>query len=138
MIERESEFIKLVNLAKKSINHRHVSHFIEAGKVASAILTSKGNVYIGTAINTKCSQGACAERVAAFNMITNGESEIKKIICVDHMGIIRVTCGSCREFLIQLGPYSRDIEILKSMNPFKTVRLSELLKDWWGQGAYSK
>lgn len=65
---------KLYNKALKVQNNRIISPFIEAGEVSAAILTKKGNIYVGVCIDTACTLGMCAERNAIANMITNGES----------------------------------------------------------------
>ena len=73
---------ELYNAAVKVQNGRMISPFIEAGGVAAAILTKKGNIYVGVCIDTACTLGMCAERNAIANMITNGESQIDKVVAV--------------------------------------------------------
>ena len=46
------------------------------------------------------------------NMITNGESEISKLVAVMWDGSVGSPCGACREFMMQLGKDSKEIEIL--------------------------
>ena len=65
-------------------------------------------------------------------MITNEESEITKLVCVDSKGNVGSPCGACREFLMQLSKKSKDIEILKNIDTKETIPLSELIPDWWG------
>ena len=43
---------KLYDAAVKVQNNRVISPFIEAGGVAAAILTKKGNIYVGVCIDT--------------------------------------------------------------------------------------
>ena len=73
---------QLYEEAKKRLNPRTISPFIEAGGVSAAILTDQGNIYTGVCIDTACSLGMCAERNAIANMITNGENKIVKLVCV--------------------------------------------------------
>ena len=47
-------------------------------------------------------------------------------------GRVGPPCGACREFLMQLGPESGETEILLDLEGRKTVRLKELMPDWWG------
>lgn len=47
---------KLYNEAVKVQNNRVISPFIEAGGVAAAILTKKGNIYVGVCIDTASTQ----------------------------------------------------------------------------------
>ena len=51
-------------------------------------------------------------------------------------GAVGSPCGACREFLMQLSPDSGDIEILTDLESRSTVRLKELVPDWWGYGRY--
>ena len=74
----------------------------------------------------------CAERNAIANMITNGEHTVDKLVCVMGDGRVGSPCGACREFLMQLSVDSPNIEILTELEGFKTVRLGELVPDWWG------
>ena len=112
---------------------RVVSPFIEAGGVASAILTKRGNIYVGVCIDTACGMGMCAERNAIANMITNGEHEIDKVVAVMPDGRVGSPCGACREFMMQLSPDSGEIEILTDLATKTTVKLKELVPDWWGK-----
>ena len=125
-------FQELYERAKRALRPRVLSPFAEAGGVAAALLTEGGNVFLGVCIDTACSLGMCAERNAIANMITNGEHEINKLVCVAEGGRVAMPCGACREFLMQLGPESGETEILLDLEGRKTVRLKELMPDWWG------
>ncbi|MBR4860798.1 MAG: cytidine deaminase [Firmicutes bacterium] len=123
---------ELYNAARKVQNGRTISPFIEAGGVAAAVLTKAGNVYTGVCIDTACSLGMCAERNAITNMITNGESQIEKVVAVMPDGQVGSPCGACRELMMQLDSDSGEIEILLDLETEKTVKLKELVPDWWG------
>jgi len=123
---------ELYNAARKVQNGRTISPFIEAGGVAAAILTKAGNIYTGVCIDTACSLGMCAERNAIANMITNGENQIEKVVAVMPDGQVGSPCGACRELMMQLDKCSGDIEILLDLETEKTVKLKELVPDWWG------
>ena len=75
----------------------------------------------------------CAERNAIANMITNGESEIDKVVAVMSDGRVGSPCGACRELMMQLSEYSPNIEILTDLESKSTVKLGELMPDWWGR-----
>ena len=122
----------LITRALEVLNPRTVSPFIEAGGVSAAILTKNGNVYTGVCIDTACTLGMCAERNAIANMITNGESQIDKLVCVTRNGEVGSPCGACREYLMQLDKDSRNIVILTERDTYETIRLEELVPDWWG------
>ena len=123
---------ELYNKAREVQNPRIVSPFIEAGGAAAAILTKSGNIYVGVCIDTACTLGMCAERNAIANMITHGESQIDKLVAVTPDGKVGSPCGVCREYMMQLDKDSGDIEILLDLNKEKTIRLKELIPDWWG------
>ena len=113
-------------------NPKEISGMISAGQVSAVILTKNHNLCTGVCIDTASSLGMCAERNAIANMITNEESEITKLVCVDSKGNVGSPCGACREFLMQLSKKSKDIEILKNIDTKETIPLSELIPDWWG------
>lgn len=124
---------ELYNAARRVQQGRTISPFIEAGGVAAAILTKAGNIYVGVCIDTASTLGMCAERNAMANMITHGESQIDKVVAIVPSGKVGSPCGACREFMMQLDKDSGDIEILLDLETEKTIRLKELLPDWWGR-----
>ena len=124
---------KLYEAAIKVQKSRSISPFIDAGGVAAAILTKQGNIYVGVCIDTASTLGMCAERNAIANMITNGESQIDKVVAITPDGKVGSPCGACREYMMQLDPDSGEIEILLDLETQRTVRLKELIPDWWGK-----
>ncbi len=123
---------ELYDKAKNIRDDREVSGMISAGCVGAAILTKGHNIYTGVCIDTASSLGMCAERNAIANMITNGENEIVKLVCIDSKGNIGFPCGACREYLMQLSKNSRNIEILKDKGNNEIIKLEELIPNWWG------
>lgn len=123
---------RLYEAARAVQADRVLSPFIQAGGVAAAILTRKGNIYVGVCIDTASSLGMCAERAAIANMITWGEQEIDKLVAVMPDGRVGPPCGACREMMMQLGPDSTHIEILMDYPERKTVTLGTLSPAWWG------
>ncbi|PIH04348.1 cytidine deaminase family protein [Clostridium combesii] len=118
-------------------NRREISPFIEAGGVAAEILTKQGNIYVGVCIDTASTLGMCAERNAIANMITNGESQIDKVVAVMPDGKVGSPCGACREYMMQLDCESGEIEILLDFETKKTVKLKELIPHWWGYDRFN-
>ena len=119
-------------------NGRVISPFVDAGGVAAAILTKGGNIYVGVCIDTCSSLGMCAERNAIANMITNGESEIDKVVAVMTDGSVGSPCGACRELMMQLSDRSAKIEILTDLETHSFVTLGELVPDWWGKARFDR
>ena len=66
-------------------------------------------------------------------MITNGEEEIEKLVCIgSHNDNIMMPCGACREYLMQLDKNSKNIEIITNLETKETIKLEELIPNWWG------
>ena len=122
----------LISKAKEVRNPRMISPFIEGGQVGAAIMTKSGNIYTGVCLDTASSLGICAERNAIHTMITNGESEIVKIVCIDSRGKAGSPCGACRELIMQLSKNSKYIEILQNEETYEIVTMEELMPNWWG------
>ena len=118
--------------AEKVQNGRKISAYVEAGGVSAAILSGCGKIYTGVCVDTCSTLGICAERNAIFNMITNGENNIKKVLAIMPDKKTGAPCGACRELMVQLMPDTyRDIEIMLDFENGKVVRLGELTPEWW-------
>ena len=123
---------ELYQAAKAVLNPRQISEYVSCGEVAAAILSGSGRIYTGVCLDTACTLGVCAERNAIFNMITNGEQEIQKVLCILPDGKNGAPCGACRELMVQLMPDSyKDIEIMMDYTTGRTVRLGEITPEWW-------
>ena len=127
-----SKWNELYGAAKQVLKPRDISKIIEAGGVAAAVESASGKIYVGVCVDTACTLGICAERNAIFNMITNGEDSIKRVIAIGRNGKAMPPCGACREFMTQLMPEDyRDIEIMLDYENNKVVTLGELTPEWW-------
>ena len=122
----------MLDAAKKVHNGRQISKYVEAGGVAAAILSDSGKIYTGVCVDTCSTLGICAERNAIFNMLTNGEQKIKRVIAVMGSGKSGAPCGACRELMVQLMPEDyKDIEIMMDYATGRTVKLGEITPEWW-------
>ena len=118
---------EMYSAAKSVQNERKISDYIEAGSVAAS-----GKIYTGVCIDTCSTLGICAERNAIFNMITNGEQSIKKVLAVMPDGKTGAPCGACRELMVQLMPGEyKGIEIMLDYDSEKIVTLGEITPEWW-------
>ena len=108
-------------------NERRISDYITCGEVSAAILSGSGRIYTGVCIDTCSTLGICAERNAIFNMITNGEQEIEKVIAILPDGSSGAPCGACRELMVQLMPEKyKGIQIMMDYKQERIMTLGEL------------
>lgn len=126
-------WIEMYDAAKSVLNERVISEYVTCGSVAAAVLSKSGKIYTGVCIDTCSTLGICAERNAIFNMITNGEQEITKVLCVMSDDSNGAPCGACRELMVQLMPNGKykDIEIMLDYTTGRTITLGEITPEWW-------
>ena len=91
---------KLVQVATQARRWAYVpySHYA----VGAALLTASGKIYDGVNIeNAAYPQTICAERVAVFKAVSEGERQFKAIAVVtENAG---TPCGGCRQVLAEFG-----------------------------------
>ena len=128
----EKIWIEMYDAAKAVLNERKISDYVSCGEVSAAVLSKSGKIYTGVCIDTCSGLGVCAERNAIFNMITCGEQEIEKVLCILPDGSCGAPCGACRELMVQLmaGKYG-NVEILLDYSTGRTVTLGEITPEWW-------
>ena len=118
--------------AEAVMGEKVISDYVTAGGVSAAVLSTSGKIYTGVCIDTSCTLGICAERNAIFNMITNGEYEIARVLCIPPNKGKGAPCGACRELMTQLMPGRyRDIEIMIDYDADRVMTLGELTPEWW-------
>ena len=123
---------QLYDAAKAVQNQRKISDYVEAGGVAAAIQSESGRIYTGVCVDTASTLGICAERNAIFQMLTNGEHRITRVLAVMPDGKTGAPCGACRELMVQLDPQRYgDIQIMVVYDRDKISTLGELTPEWW-------
>ena len=123
---------RMLEAAEAVRKPRRISDYVEAGEVAAAVESASGRIYTGVCVDTACTLGICAERNAIFNMLTNGEHIIRRVLAVMPDGKNGAPCGACRELMVQLMPDDYgDIEIMLDFETMKVVRMAELTPEWW-------
>ena len=130
--EEQKIWMKMFEAAKAVQGGRHISDYVETGEVAAAVESSTGRIYTGVCVDTACTLGICAERNAIFNMLTNGEHVIRRVLAIMPDGKDGAPCGACRELMAQLMPKDYGtIEIMIDFESMKIMRMSELTPEWW-------
>lgn len=100
-----------VELIKKAIEVRSLtyspySHYA----VGAALLTESGKIYTGVNIeNSAYPTSICAERVAVFKAVSEGERAFIAIaVATDNGGS---PCGSCRQVMSEFSPSMQIIDV---------------------------
>ena len=128
----EAIWTRMYEAAKAVRNERRVSEYVTCGEVSAAVLSKSGRIYTGVCVDTCSTLGICAERNAIFNMLTNGEQEIDKVLAILPDGTSGAPCGACRELMVQLMPGKyQAIEIMLDYQTGKTITLGEITPEWW-------
>ena len=85
------------NLLKIAMLARERAYAPYSGyKVGSALLTSSGKIYVGANVENKSySATCCAERVALFKAVSEGESEFLMIAICGGKGEVEPICSPC-------------------------------------------
>ncbi len=123
---------EMYNAAKGVLKAVTISDYVTAGEVSAAVRSKSGNIYTGVCIDTCSTLGICAERNAIFNMITNGEYEIDRILCLPPNQGKGAPCGACRELMTQLMPGKyKDIDVMIDYSSNRVMKLGELTPEWW-------
>jgi len=95
--EQKIDLIRMANQARKWA-YIPYSHYA----VGAALLTESGRIYDGVNIeNAAYPVSVCAERVAIFKAVSNGEKDFKAIAVVTKNG--GMPCGSCRQVMAEFG-----------------------------------
>lgn len=121
---------ELYGLAIDAMNNSYSPY--SGCKVGAALLCRNGKVYSGTNIeNAAFGPTVCAERVAVFKAVSEGEKEFSKIAVVGGKGGvingIFAPCGVCRQVLREFCDDDFKIILGETSDSYKTVTLKELL-----------
>jgi cytidine deaminase len=119
---------ELIEKAESVVRPRSVGGRL-FGDVGCALITDRGNVYLGVCIDSGSGTGFCAEHSAIAAMVTGGELNISKIVAVwkDEQGaaVVLPPCGRCREFICQVSETNLETDVVLAADHM--VKLKELL-----------
>lgn len=99
-------------------------------KVGAALLARSGRVYLGANVeNAVYPLTMCAERIAVFNAISEGEREF------DALAVVTANagspCGACRQVMREFAPQMR-VYISDEKGNYREASIGELLPDSFG------
>ncbi|OGC52203.1 hypothetical protein A2982_01410 [candidate division WWE3 bacterium RIFCSPLOWO2_01_FULL_39_13] len=121
----------LIEKAKVIVKPKKMRHGFTTADCGCALITDKGNIYLGVSIDTSSSIGFDAEQSAIAAMVTAGEYKIKKIVAVLEDGTVLPPCGRCREFMYQIDKDNIDTDVIVEKD--KIVKLKDLLPFPWDE-----
>lgn len=95
---------ELLKIAAKSLENSYAPY--SGYRVGAALMAKSGKIYTGTNIeNASYGLTICAERVAVFNAVNNGDREFLAIAIVsDNPSKPPFPCGACRQVLAEFSP----------------------------------
>lgn len=114
----------LIEAARRARENAHApfSHF----KVGASLLTETGEIITGCNVeNASYGLTMCAERVAIFKAISEGENKFEKIVVVADTENLTPPCGACRQIIWE---FCGDIEVVLAnlQNKSETFQMREL------------
>ncbi len=114
---------KLISAAKRTMKNAYApySNFC----VGAALMTSSGKIYTGCNIeNASFGLTVCAERVALFKALSEGERRFKAIAIVASKNPA-YPCGACRQALYE---FAKNLKVIIIKNGrIKKIKLNNLL-----------
>ncbi len=126
----KSNYKELMNAAREARRQAYApySHYY----VGAAVLTKSGKVYTGCNIeNAAYPTGSCAERVAIFKAVADGERELVALAVATSNG--GSPCGACRQVFSEFA-HDDAVIILASArgDGRKTFTMKKILPDRFG------
>jgi cytidine deaminase len=99
--------------------------------VGAAVLTASGRIYDGVNVeNAAYPTGICAERVAVFKAVSEGERQVSAVAVVTENG--GMPCGACRQVLSEFGPQMLVLIADLEGKLLKETSIAELLPGAFG------
>jgi len=120
-MDYENLIAKAVEARKKA--YAPYSHFA----VGAALLAKSGRIYTGCNVeNASYGLSVCAERVAVFKAVSEGERDFAAMAVVTENGV--TPCGACRQVLMEFGEGIQVI-VANESGEYRALILRELLPE---------
>jgi cytidine deaminase len=124
--EKRQELIRIAHSARQWA-YAPYSHYL----VGAAVLTASGRIYDGVNVeNAAYPTGICAERVAIFKAVSEGEQQFIAVAVVTQNG--GSPCGSCRQVMAEFGLDTLVIIADTNEQVVKELTVGELLPGAFG------
>ncbi|KAJ3148816.1 hypothetical protein HK101_002115 [Irineochytrium annulatum] len=117
-----------LSMSAKSGSYSPYSKF----RVGAALLSDKGNLWMGANVENASYGGAiCAERTAFVKAVSEGDRKFLAVAVATDVDAFISPCGMCRQFMVEFGRELK-VYLFKSDNTFKLWRLGDLIPDSFG------
>jgi cytidine deaminase len=124
-----SQYLKLLSEAKKARKSAYCPY--SKFSVGAAVLAGNNKIYSGANVeNASYGLSCCAERVAVFKAVADGQHKIKAV-AIDCGKKAIEPCGACRQVIIEFGA-NADI-VTSEKNKINVIKLSKLLPGAFGK-----
>lgn len=96
--------------------------------VGAAVLTADGNIYTGANIeNSSYGATVCAERVAMFRAVHQGEKKIQALAVAIADDALPKPCGICRQVMAEFATDDFTLYLVRHDGTYETKTLAETL-----------
>lgn len=116
---------ELLEAARQVRQHAHAPY--STFRVGAAVKGASGRIYTGCNIEiSSYSHTCCAERVAVFKAVSEGERELVACAVITDVSPPAPPCGACRQVLHDFGP-RMTVLMANTSGEQVSAQLSELL-----------
>lgn len=123
---------ELVRLAAGARAHAYAPYSRFA--VGAAVLAGSGRVYTGCNVeNASFSHTCCAERVAVFKAVSEGETAVRAVAIVTDTSPPAGPCGACRQVLHEFGA-DATVALANPAGELRSTTVRALLPDGFDPG----
>ncbi len=114
----------LIEIAKKARENAYAPY--SKFKVGAALETKSGKIYTGANVeNSSFGLSMCAERIAIFKAVSEGEREFKRLAVVANTKDVVSPCGACRQVMAEFGNF--EVVLANTSGKIKITDVSSLL-----------
>jgi len=117
-------------IIKEALSSREKAYAPYSGfRVGAAVITGGDKIYTGCNIeNSSYGLTCCAERVALFKAVSEGEKDFKAIAVVSDSEEYCRPCGACRQVMAQFGAEIR-VYMCNNKGEYEVKTVADLLPD---------
>ncbi len=117
---------RLIEAAREALKNAYAPY--SKFRVGAAVLTRSGKIYTGVNVeNASFGLTVCAERVAVFKAVSEGDKEIEAVAVVAESDEPVAPCGACRQVIAEFNPNATIIMATADGRRVVTANLKDLL-----------